>query len=127
MFRAVLCALIAAAAITGCGGLSREDVIGEHRGIIAPNGGPQRNIVLFLNDDRTAEMRTQQLDTADELVETGTWKLGGSQVHVKLRRQGDRPVVNDFSLELRESGLMATTCDRERYGEAGFTLRRVSW
>ena len=127
MFRAVLCILIAAAAIGGCGGISREDVIGAHRGIIAPGGGPQRNVVLLLNDDRTAELRTQQLGADDSLVETGTWKVSGGQVHVKLRRQGERPVVNDFTLELRESGLTATKYDRQRYGETGLSLRRASW
>jgi len=127
MFRAVLCALIAAAAITGCGGLSREDVIGEHRGVIAPGGGLQRNVTLILGDDRTAELRTQQLGSDDLLVETGTWKVSGKQVQVKLRKQGDRPTVNDFTLELQESGLTATKYDRQRYGETGLSLRRTSW
>lgn len=127
MFRAVFCALIAAAAIVGCGGLSTHDVIGEHRGVIAPGGGSQRNVTLILNDDRTAELRTQQLGSDDLLVETGTWKVSGEQVQVKLRRQGDRPTANDFSLELRDGNLTATKYDRQRYGETGLSLRRASW
>ncbi|MBU0507999.1 hypothetical protein KKH27_04090 [bacterium] len=120
--------LIAAALIGGCSSISSHDVIGEHRGMFAPGGGPGRAVTLILNDDLTAAFHTEQVANVPTIIETGTWKLGsGKMVHVKLRKQGDRPTVNDLTFELREGSLVAVEYDRERYGREGLTLRPTGW